>query len=71
MLPNRCNYKNQATDIVVFDVKGNHIRIIAKYVFHENQRSTRLYIKWIGTHAKYDKLCKNNLQYTIDAYNNL
>lgn len=50
---------------VVIDVKGNKIRIIAKYQFP----SARLYIKWIGTHAEYNKLCKNNQQYDIDIFN--
>jgi len=27
-----------------------------------------LYIKWIGTHAGYTKLCDDNKQYTVDAY---
>lgn len=49
---------------VVIDVKGNKIRIIAKYQFP----SARLYIKWIGTHAEYDKLCKKNQQYTINLF---
>jgi len=49
---------------VVIDVKGNKIRIIEKYQFP----SARLYIKWIGTHAEYDKLKKNNQQYDIDLF---
>ena len=53
---------------VVFDVKGNHIRIIAKYKFHTKLKKTRLYIKWIGTHAEYDKLCDKNLQYTVNMF---
>ena len=62
------NFKNKATDRVVFDVKGNQVRIIAKYVFHPEQKSSRLYIKWIGTHAEYDKLNNKGLQYTVDLY---
>lgn len=49
---------------VVIDVKGKKIRIIAKYQFP----SARLYIKWIGTHAEYNRLCNNNLQYTVDLF---
>jgi mRNA interferase HigB len=52
-------------DRVVIDVKGNNIRIIAKYQFP----SARLYLKWIGTHAEYNKLCKKGLQYTVDMFN--
>jgi len=54
---------------VVFDIKGNNIRIIAKYVFHENLKESRLYIKWIGTHAEYTKLCNNGSQYDVSMFN--
>lgn len=56
---------------VIIDVRGNKIRIIVQYKFYinlENQKKTRLYIKWIGSHNEYDKLCKKNLQYSIDIY---
>jgi len=49
---------------VVIDIRGNKIRIIAKYQFP----SARLYIKWVGTHAEYDKLCEKNKQYEIDLF---
>ena len=50
---------------VVIDIKGNKIRIIAKYQFP----SARLYIKWIGTHAEYSKLCEKGQQFDIDLFN--
>jgi mRNA interferase HigB len=53
---------------VVINVKGNHIRVIAKYQFHSKLRVTRLYIKWIGLHAEYTKLCAKNLQYEVDQF---
>ena len=53
---------------VVIDVKGNHIRVIAKYQFHPALKMARLYIKWIGTHAAYDEICKKNLQYEIEMF---
>ena len=53
---------------VVFDIKGNNIRVIAKYQFHEKLTSPRLYIKWIGTHAEYTKLCSSNSQFDIDLF---
>lgn len=53
---------------VVIDVKGNHIRVIAKYQFHPLLKDARLYIKWIGSHAEYSKLCKKKLQYDIDQF---
>ncbi|MFM7431164.1 MAG: type II toxin-antitoxin system HigB family toxin [Flammeovirgaceae bacterium] len=37
---------------VVFDVKGNKYRLIARVLFVFKQ----VQIKWIGTHADYDKI---------------
>ncbi|MBN4049751.1 type II toxin-antitoxin system HigB family toxin [Bacteroidales bacterium AH-315-N07] len=59
-------WKNKNTDRVVFDLGGNEVRIIARYVFHPKLKRCRLYLKWIGNHAEYDKLCDNNLQYTVE-----
>ena len=53
---------------VVIDIKGNHIRVIAKYQFHTKLKKARLYIKWIGTHAQYDELCAKKLQYDIEMF---
>lgn len=53
---------------VVINVKGNHLRVIAKYQFHKKLKVARLYIKWIGTHAEYDKLCTKNQQYDVDQF---
>lgn len=62
ILGNSCNR-------VVIDVKGNHIRIIAKYQFHEKQKDTCwLFIKWIGTHREYDGINKRRQQYTIEMF---
>jgi mRNA interferase HigB len=36
----------------VFNVKGNNYRIVALILF----KIKRLYIRWVGTHAEYDKL---------------
>jgi mRNA interferase HigB len=51
---------------VVFNIGGNNYRMICKYLFGETK--VHLYIKWIGTHAEYDKLCRKVEQYTIDIY---
>lgn len=51
---------------IVFDIAGNHYRMICKYHFGVN--SVRLYIKWIGTHAEYTELCSKNGQYTVNIY---
>jgi mRNA interferase HigB len=55
-----------ASDRVVFNIGGNNYRIISKYFFGENR--VHLYIKWIGTHAEYNELCKKLDQYRIDQY---
>jgi mRNA interferase HigB len=52
---------------VVFNIGGNHYRMICSYSF-QGITMVHLYIKWIGTHAEYSKLCNNNLQYTINIY---
>lgn len=37
---------------VVFDIKGNKYRVVARVLFPFKQ----VHIKWIGTHAEYDKI---------------
>jgi len=54
------------SDRIVFDVGGNNYRMICKYHFGKDY--VHLFIKWIGTHAEYDKLCKKNLQYSVDDF---
>ena len=51
---------------VVFNIAGNNYRMICKY--HFGTSLVHLYIKWIGTHADYTKLCNNNEQYTVGNY---
>jgi mRNA interferase HigB len=51
---------------VIFDIAGNKYRMICKYSF--GSTSIRLYVCWLGTHAEYDKLCKQNKQYTVFGY---
>jgi mRNA interferase HigB len=38
--------------LYVFDIKGNHYRLIARIIF----RVRTVYIKFIGTHKEYDKV---------------
>ena len=54
------------SDRVVFDIAGNNYRMICKY--HFGVTRVHLYIKWIGTHAEYTKLCYDNKQYTVNNY---
>jgi mRNA interferase HigB len=51
---------------IVFDIAGNNYRMICKYVFGAQQ--VHLFVCWIGTHAEYDKICKQGHQYTINIY---
>jgi mRNA interferase HigB len=56
----------KGTDRVVFDIGGNNYRMICSYFF--GKKSAHLYIKWIGMHSQYDKLCDKTLQYTINLF---
>jgi mRNA interferase HigB len=51
---------------VVFDIGGNNYRMICSYYFSSS--TVHLFVKWIGTHSDYDKLCKERKQYTIDQF---
>ena len=48
---------------VVFNVGGNTYRVICHYVFGAQQ--VHLFIRWLGTHAQYTRLCEQGRQYTI------
>jgi len=43
--------------LVIFNVGGNKYRIIARVIF----RTRTLFIKFIGTHAQYDKVILSDL----------
>lgn len=51
---------------VVFDIGGNNYRMICKYWFGSTR--VHLYVKWIGSHAEYDKLCAFKKQYCINDH---
>lgn len=51
---------------VVFNIGGNNYRVICKYMF--GALKVHLFIKWIGTHAEYTKLCNSNQQYIVDDF---
>lgn len=48
---------------VVFNIAGNGYRMICAYYF--GTQMVHLFVKWIGTHAEYDKICKKNEQYIV------
>lgn len=58
---NSADLLGNGTNRVVFNIGGNNYRMICHYVFGEKQ--AHLFVCWIGTHAEYDKLCreKNNI----------
>jgi mRNA interferase HigB len=51
---------------VVFNIAGNHYRLICKYAFGDKQ--VHLFVCWIGSHAAYDQLCDGNEQYVVSIY---
>ena len=63
---NSADLLGNGSDRVVFDIGGNNYRMICKYWFGASR--VHLYVKWIGTHAEYNGLCKKNRQYTIVEY---
>jgi len=54
------------SDRIVFNIGGNKYRMICRYHFGINK--VHLFVKWIGTHASYTKLCNERKQYYISAY---
>lgn len=56
----------KGTSRVIFDIAGNRYRVIGKYAFGETE--VHLFVCWIGTHVEYDKLCKEEKQYTVTIY---
>jgi mRNA interferase HigB len=44
-------------DLYVFNIKGNRYRLIARIIF----RVRTVYIRFIGTHAEYDKVNLSDL----------
>jgi len=63
---NSADILGKDTNRVVFNIGGNNYRLICKYYFG-NMR-IHLFVKWIGTHAEYTKLCNEGKQYKIDDF---
>jgi mRNA interferase HigB len=63
---NSVDFLGGGTRRVVFNLGGNHFRLIAKCLFGEKE--VHLFICWIGTHKEYDTICKEGKQYTISDY---
>ena len=56
----------KGTERVVFNIGGNKYRLICSY--HFGKKNVHLFIKWIGTHAEYTRLCNERKQYEINNY---
>jgi mRNA interferase HigB len=63
---NTADLLGKSSDRVIFDIGGNNFRMICKYAFGAKQ--AHLFVCWIGTHAEYDKICKQSEQYSINIY---
>jgi mRNA interferase HigB len=63
---NSADILGKGSDRVVFNIGGNNYRLICKY--HFGKTRIHLFVKWIGTHAEYSKLCNEGKQYEIDVY---
>ena len=63
---NTADLLGKSSNRVVFDIGGNNYRMICKYVFGTKQ--AHLFVCWLGTHAEYDKVCKQGEQYKINLY---
>ncbi len=63
---NSADILGKGSDRVVFNIGGNNFRLICKYYF--GNKRVHLFIKWIGTHADYTKLCNEGKQYEVDVY---
>jgi len=63
---NTADILGNGSDRVVFNIGGNNYRIICAYHFGINQ--VHLFVKWIGTHSAYTKLCKAGKQYEVNLY---
>jgi mRNA interferase HigB len=63
---NSADILGKDSERVVFNIGGNNYRLICKY--HFGNSCVHLFIKWIGTHAEYTKLCNEGKQYGVDIY---
>jgi len=40
--------------------------MICTYNF--GKKYVHIFVRWIGTHAEYSKLCEENMQYSVNEY---
>ena len=63
---NTADILGKNTNRVLFNIGGNKYRLICKYAF--GNKRIHLFVKWIGTHREYTKLCNKNEQYSIKQF---
>jgi len=63
---NSADIMGKGSDRVVFNIGGNNYRLICKY--HFGKTRVHLFIRWIGTHAEYSKLCNEGKQFEINKF---
>jgi mRNA interferase HigB len=63
---NSADILGNGSERVVFNLGGNKYRMICHYQFGISK--VHLFIKWIGTHAEYTKLCNERKQFEINVY---
>ena len=63
---NSADIIGKGSNRVVFNIGGNNYRLICKY--HFGNTRVHLFIKWIGTHSEYSKLCNESKQYDVENY---
>ncbi len=63
---NSADILGRSSNRVVFNVGGNNYSLICKY--HFGSGMVHLFVKWIGSHAEYTKLCDEQKQYDMSAF---
>ena len=63
---NSADILGRSSDRVIFNIGGNNYRMICRYHFGINK--VHLFVKWIGTHAEYTKLCNEQQQYKVSSF---
>jgi len=63
---NSADILGKGSNRTVFNIGGNNYRMICLYHFGINR--VHLFVKWIGTHAEYTKLCNEQKQYEVNLF---
>lgn len=63
---NSADILGRSSDRVIFNIGGNSYRMICRY--HFGAKKVHLFVKWVGTHAEYTKLCNEQKQYEVSSY---